>query len=155
MPALDGPAWSVHCYHTLQARRWSGTTTLEVKDQMRRTLAALAAAAMLSAPMAAPPSEALAQTGQVGLVNVAVDNNNICVACDVAVAVQAIVQACDLVDVNQAQVLVLQALSSNVPVQVSDCDQDTGNQSLTISQTTEQRQGVTPGGGGGGMGHRP
>ena len=104
---------------------------------VRRFVATLAAAAVLSAPWAAlAPSEALAQ--QTGLVNVSVDNNNICVACDVTVAAQVIAQACDLVDVNQAQVLVVQALSTNQPVTVSDCDQATGDQRLTITQATTQ-----------------
>jgi hypothetical protein len=118
---------------------------------MRRTLAAFAAAAMLSTPMAAPPSEALAQTGQVGLVNVAVDNNNICVACDVTVAAQAIVQACDLIDINQAQVLVLEVLTTDKNTLTTDCDQ-AGDQDLTITETTQQRQGVNSGSG---QGHRP
>jgi hypothetical protein len=106
---------------------------------MRRTLAAFAAAAMLSTPMAAPPSEALAQTGQAGLVNVAVDNNNICVACDVTVAAQAIVQACDLIDVNQAQVLVVEVLTADKNTLTNDCDQ-IGDQDLTITQATQQQQ---------------
>jgi hypothetical protein len=108
---------------------------------MRRTLAALAAAVMLSTPTAAlPPTEALAQP-QIGLVNVLLDENNICAACDVAVAVQAIIQACDLIDVNQAQVLVVQVLSTNAPVQQTDCSQATGDQTLTITQQTTQQQG--------------
>ena len=105
---------------------------------VRRFVATLAAAAVLSTPWAAlAPSEALAQ--QTGLVNVSVDNNNICALCDVAAAVQAIAQGCDLVDVNQAQVLVVQALTTNTPVTVSDCDQATGDQRLAITQATTQR----------------
>jgi hypothetical protein len=104
---------------------------------VRRFVATLAAAAVLSAPWAAlAPSEALAQ--QTGLVNVSVDNNDICVACDVTVAAQAIVQACDLIDVNQAQVLVVQVLTTNVPVQESDCSQRAGDQRLEIRQATTQ-----------------
>lgn len=116
---------------------------------MRRLLVSLFAVVTLLTPQAAlPPSEAAAQVQQDGLVNVAVDDNNICLLCNVAAAVQAIVQACDLVDVNQAQVLVLQALSTNAPVQRSDCSQATGNQNLTIHQVNEQQRGGGAGQGG-------
>jgi hypothetical protein len=106
---------------------------------MRKALAALTAAAMLSVPLVAPPPTTQAQP-QSGLVNVSVDDNNICALCDVGVAVQAIVQACDLVDVNQAQVLVSQTLTSNTPVQDADCDQ-AGDQALSIEQSTVQQPG--------------
>ena len=71
---------------------------------MRRTLLSLAAAAMLSAPMVAGPSEALAQRQEAdGFVVVQI--GEISDVLDINAAVAAIVQACDVADVGQTNVL--------------------------------------------------
>ncbi len=73
---------------------------------MRRTLAALAAAALLAAPMAAlSPSEALAQQQADGLVVVQVGDITV-EDVNVGVAAQVVALLCDAVDANVAVVAI-------------------------------------------------
>jgi hypothetical protein len=111
---------------------------------MRKLLASAALALSLSAPMVAMPSTAAAQP-QTGLVNVSIlddqsgeiiSRNNI----SVAAAVGVIANACDLVDVGEANILVIQALAADGTAVVSDCDQ-VADQNLTITESQQQRGG--------------
>ncbi len=113
---------------------------------MRRLFASasLLAATALAAPMAMLPTEVAAQP-QTGLVNISVldDSNNEVLSrnnVNVTAAVQAIVQACDLIDVGEANVLVVQALAADGTAVVSDCDQ-VGDQNLTLTESQTQRGG--------------
>ncbi len=77
---------------------------------MRRTLMALAASAMLAGPMVATPADVSAARDQAGLVVVNIEGNkdlvNVLNENQVAVAASAIVQACDLADLNVEAVTV-------------------------------------------------
>ena len=70
---------------------------------MRRTLVALAAALMLSAPMVAAPSGALAQQDADGVVVVQIGDVTLTDTIDAAAAL--IVQACGIQALNQVNVL--------------------------------------------------
>jgi hypothetical protein len=110
---------------------------------VRRFIASVAAAAMLSVPMMAMPPTAAAQ--QLGLVNISIlDDSNVEVLSrnnvNVTAAVNAIVQACDLIDVGEANVLVVQALARDGTAVISDCD-NVGDQNLTLTESQTQRGG--------------
>ncbi len=93
---------------------------------MRRTLVALAAAVMLSAPMVAGPSQALAQT-QTGDGLVVVQIGNIKDVLDVNAAVAAIVQACGIDALGQVNVLnVLNAIDQRQGGKTTFCKAETG-----------------------------
>jgi hypothetical protein len=81
---------------------------------MRRTLVALAAAAMLSMPMVGSPSEALAQRQDAdGLVVVQVGDVTVTDAIDVNAAAALIAQACGIQALNGVNVLnILSAIDS-------------------------------------------
>ena len=110
---------------------------------MRKLLASAALALSLSAPMVAMPPAADAQ--QLGLVNISVlDDSNVEVLSrnnvNVNAAVAAIVQACDLIDVGEANVIVVQALTADGTAIVNDCDQ-VGDQNLTVTSAGQRQRG--------------
>ena len=113
---------------------------------MRRLLASLFAAAVLTVPMAATPAPTMAQAG---LVNVEIDDVEVLKNVNVAAAVPVIVQACDLIDATNTSVIVglLSAVASGQSSQeVEDCDQE-GDQGIVITQAASpQERGGRPGG---------
>jgi hypothetical protein len=92
---------------------------------MRRTLVALAAAAMLSMPMVGSPSEALAQKQDAdGLVVVQI--GNVTDTVDVNAAAALIVQACGIQALNNVNVLNVLSAIDNGAHQHTFCKGTTG-----------------------------
>jgi hypothetical protein len=105
---------------------------------MRRTLAALGAAALLSAPMAAMPSQANAQPTVVigdGFVNVQIVDVEVLRNVTIAAAVQAVANVCPGIDVTALATAVDQTGGR----QQIDCDAD-GDTDVVIFQNQRPRR---------------